>query len=72
MPFPPQSPTPSFPYQVEARIGEGAMGVVYRAVEPSLERRVAIKSLHARMLDGEDAREIRLRFLQEARAAAAL
>jgi serine/threonine protein kinase len=40
MPFPPQSPTSSFPYQVEARIGEGAMGVVYRAVEPSLERRV--------------------------------
>jgi len=72
MSFPPQSPTPSFPYQVEARIGEGAMGVVYRAVEPSLERRVAIKSLHAQMLDGEEAREIRLRFLQEARAAAAL
>jgi hypothetical protein len=75
MAFPPQSPTPTFPYQVEARIGEGAMGIVYRALEPSLERRVAIKSLHARMLDGEEpetAREHRLRFLQEARAAAAL
>jgi hypothetical protein len=75
MPFPPQSPTPSFPYQVEARIGEGAMGVVYRAVEPSLERRVAIKSLHAQILADEEpeaAREVRLRFLQEARAAAAL
>jgi len=47
MAFPPQSPTPTFPYQVEARIGEGAMGIVYRALEPSLERRVAIKSLHA-------------------------
>jgi hypothetical protein len=75
MAFPPQSPTPTFPYQVEARIGEGAMGIVYRALEPSLERRVAIKSLHARMLAGEEpetAREYRLRFLQEARAAAAL
>jgi hypothetical protein len=75
MSFPPQSPTPTFPYQVEARIGEGAMGVVYRALEPSLERRVAIKSLHAQMLAGEEpetAREHRLRFLQEARAAAAL
>ncbi|HET9209114.1 MAG TPA: serine/threonine-protein kinase, partial [Thermoanaerobaculia bacterium] len=75
MSFPPQSPTPTFPYQVEARIGEGAMGIVYRALEPSLERRVAIKSLHARMLAGEEpetAREHRLRFLQEARAAAAL
>ncbi len=74
MAFPPQSPTPTFPYQVEARIGEGAMGIVYRALEPSLERRVAIKSLHAQMLAGEEpeAREHRLRFLQEARAAAAL
>src|SRR5436309_3218106 len=75
MAFPPQSPTPTFPYQVEARIGEGAMGIVYRALEPSLERRVAIKSLHAQMLAGEEpetAREYRLRFLQEARAAAAL
>jgi len=75
MAFPPQSPTPTFPYQVEARIGEGAMGIVYRALEPSLERRVAIKSLHAQMLAGEEpetARGHRLRFLQEARAAAAL
>jgi hypothetical protein len=75
MSFPPQSPTPTFPYQIEARIGEGAMGVVYRAVEPSLERKVAIKSLHAQMLTGETpeiTRESRLRFLQEARAAAAL
>jgi hypothetical protein len=75
MAFPPQSPTPTFPYLVEARIGEGAMGIVYRALEPSLERRVAIKSLHARILAGEEpetAREYRLRFLQEARAAAAL
>jgi serine/threonine protein kinase len=51
------------------------MGVVYRAVGPVLERRVAIKSLHPQMLAGvepETAREYRLRFLQEARAAAAL
>src|SRR5436305_14115779 len=75
MPCPPERPTPTFPYQVEARIGDGAMGVVYRAVEPALERRVAIKSLRAQMLAGEEpevAREYRARFLQEARAAAAL
>src|SRR5436309_821254 len=75
MPFPPERPTPTFPYQVEAKIGEGAMGIVYRAVEPALERRVAIKSLRAQMLSGEEpavAREYRARFLQEARAAAAL
>ena len=75
MAFPPQSPTPTFPYQVESRVGEGAMGIVYRAVEPVLERKVAIKSLRPQMLAGEEpetAREYRLRFLQEARAAAAL
>jgi tRNA A-37 threonylcarbamoyl transferase component Bud32 len=75
MPFPPERPTPTFPYQIEARIGEGAMGIVYRAIEPSLERRVAIKSLRAQMLAGEEpavALEYRARFLQEARAAAAL
>ena len=75
MPFPPPSPTPTFPYQVEARIGEGAMGVVYRAVEPVLERRVAIKSLRMQLLAGEEpevVREYRLRFLQEARAVATL
>jgi hypothetical protein len=75
MPFPPSSPTPTFPYQVEARIGEGAMGVVYRAVEPVLERRVAIKSLRMQLLAGEEpevVREYRLRFLQEARAVATL
>ncbi len=75
MPFPPERPTPTFPYQIEARIGEGAMGIVYRATEPALERRVAIKSLRAQMLAGEEpavALEYRARFLQEARAAAAL
>jgi tRNA A-37 threonylcarbamoyl transferase component Bud32 len=75
MPFPPERPTLTFPYQIEARIGEGAMGIVYRAIEPALERRVAIKSLRAQMLADEEptvAREYRARFLQEARAAAAL
>lgn len=45
MPFPPERPTALFPYQIEARVGEGAMGVVYRAREPALGRRVAIKTL---------------------------
>src|SRR3954469_14086637 len=75
MPFPPERPTPTFPYQVEARIGEGAMGIVYRATEPALERRGGIKSLRAQILSGEEpavAQEYRARFLQEARAAAAL
>jgi tRNA A-37 threonylcarbamoyl transferase component Bud32 len=73
MTFPPESPTPTFPYRIEQRVGEGAMGVVYRAIEPALERRVAIKVLKPAAERGATAdEEYRLRFLQEARAAAAL
>jgi serine/threonine protein kinase len=70
-----ENPTGSFPYIVEAKIGEGAMGAVYRATEPELNRVVAIKALRVELLKNQEAKladEARSRFLQEARAAAAL
>ena len=52
-------------YRLEARIGAGAMGVVYRAVHPIIGRQVAIKLLsQARSLD----RAALGRFIKEARA----
>ena len=65
----PTEPTEAFPYRIEREAGSGAMGVVYRAVEPLLDRPVAIKILKTD--EGKDS-ESRRRFLQEARAAAVL
>ncbi|MBI5532877.1 MAG: serine/threonine protein kinase [Deltaproteobacteria bacterium] len=60
-------------YTIEALIGQGGMGQVYRAFDPKLQRRVALKVLHAGPQD--DAAtwgEAVARMLREARAAAAL
>src|SRR5437016_10880903 len=54
------------PYRVLSVVGEGGMGVVYKAEDPRLERVVALKVI--REFDGDDTR--RRRFWQEARAAA--
>jgi serine/threonine-protein kinase len=56
-------------YQIKARIGRGAMGVVYQAWDELMCRDVALKVLTA---DLEDDPEIRTRFLREGQAAAAL
>lgn len=51
-------------YEVEALLGEGTMGSVYRARHQTLGRKVAVKSLHPALL-GDPA--LVRRFLQEAR-----
>jgi serine/threonine protein kinase len=56
-------------YQVEDKIGEGGIGVVYRAVQLKLHRRVAIKLLMHETMGEED---LRARFEREAVALAAL
>jgi len=56
-------------YELLAPIGEGGMGVVYRAVDTRLGRPVAVKLLrHDEAISGES----RKRFVHEARAASAL
>jgi len=56
-------------FRILARLGAGAMGVVYEALDLALGRRVAVKLLP---LEATREPERRARFLREARAAAAV
>jgi serine/threonine protein kinase len=58
-------------YDVASEIGRGAMGVVYRAVDPMLERTVAIKTINM-ALDPGEIEHYEKRFTIEARAAGGL
>jgi serine/threonine protein kinase len=56
-------------YQILALLGEGGMGVVYKAYDPNLQRVVAIKVMHSHFIRQSNFKE---RFLQEGRIAARL
>jgi serine/threonine protein kinase len=56
-------------YELLERVGQGGMAIVYRGIDRSLKRTVAIKVLHKHLSDYQEARE---RFEREAQAVAKL
>lgn len=60
-------------YQIEGELGHGAMGVVYKAVDPTIGRPVAIKTIRLdHTLGSEQLENLKERFLREAQVAGQL
>ena len=59
-------------YDVTRVLGKGAMGLVYEARDPNLDRRVAIKTIKVENLSPEASADYEARFRTEARSAARL
>jgi len=59
-------------YEIKGALGRGAMGIVYKAFDPHIERFVAIKTIRKDMVEPELAAQYMARFRNEAKAAGRL
>jgi len=59
-------------YKIIKEIGHGAMGVVYEAKDPLIDRIVAVKTINLEDLDPDERKEYEARFYLEARSAGRL
>jgi serine/threonine protein kinase len=59
-------------YEIIAELGRGAMGVVYKARDPKIDRFVAVKAISLSTQNPDEEREYRERFFHEAQAAGRL
>lgn len=56
-------------YEIIDELGRGAMGIVYKAHDPLIERSVAIKAINLESLSEQEKDDFEKRFYQEAKAA---
>ena len=56
-------------YEIIEELGHGAMGVVYKANDPLIERFVALKTINMQVLPDSEKETYKSRFYQEAKAA---
>ena len=59
-------------YEIRRELGRGAMGIVYEGYDPLIKRSVALKTIRADQLSGENAETVVARFRREAQAAGRL
>ncbi|MBD8528376.1 MULTISPECIES: serine/threonine-protein kinase [unclassified Massilia] len=59
-------------YRIDGVLGKGAMGVVYKAFDPGIERVVALKTIRKEMFGADEQQELIGRFKNEAQAAGRL
>ncbi len=60
-------------YEILGTLGKGGMGIVYKALDPDIEREVAIKTVRFDTLaDGQEKEDLLARVIREAKAAGRL
>lgn len=59
-------------YRIISELGRGAMGIVYEAEDPKINRKVALKVVHLKSLGVDEVEQVKQRFFREAQAAGKL
>ena len=55
-------------YEIVSKVGVGSMGAVYKAIDPLIQRKVAIKTIKKELLSSAEDYDLLKRFQQEAQA----